>query len=128
MKELLKHYKEVSEKANPDNWGKKKYEIICVHYFCSSLVEDLKNNEIIIHWYLKSKGNKCDLKDGKEYDTKMIRAYYTDKPNFVEFQKEKLEIENLLYWDWFRNNTDGLIVNSQKKFNQWLKDELDKIK
>lgn len=94
MKQLLQHYKEVREKANPENY----------------YIDDSHADET----FFKGKSFKYGVKLSGD---------------ITEYQKEQLEIENLLYGYWERNvdNTYDNPRGVSSAFNEWLQDELEKV-
>lgn len=119
MKELLKHYKEVKEKAKPesDYWRMKQY----VHTF---------NGKPIVVKDESGKVMELIQEDDKFY---FWTDYDVDPNEILTYQKQQLELENLLYEYWDR--TEGNkpwrrqegYPSKATDFTEWLEDQLKSL-
>ena len=125
MKELLKHYKEVREKANPHNWAMKSIPDIDVSECTAE--EYLQCSKFFQQWSIALGKDVFYLKPGTN-------------PNFADYQKQQLELENLLYGYWERTilrpitkNKDGLCIHGTALtfktdlFKEWLEEQLKSL-
>ncbi len=141
MKELLKHYKEVKEKANPEKWVPVPAKRVGKNTFsfpndAQSLKESIFKSDGVDIDDLTIDGYTCEQKFDEEVNDRLLA-----------YQREQLELEQLLHWHWERNvlskddwNITGsssyiakelcemnLRVTLLNRFNKWLQQQLDKL-
>lgn len=143
MKQLLQHYKEVREKANPDNWDN---EPDIVYSKCGFYVW-IDSGKTQAELDVPGRRGHLSERLAKEIYPEHFNAEDVVQKVVSEYQKEQLELESLLYGYWEREfyreesykitgssayvACEMIKIESKTRsailFNEWLEEELDKL-
>lgn len=108
MKELLKYYKEVRLKANPEFWEKVKREMDSRYYFTKLEI----TSELVTY-------------QKKQLELEALLHGYWERTVMINVEGETGPIEQKELWTVAKNRLSN--PNKYHWFNQWLEKELSKL-